>query len=132
MYSDERDKIPFRFEDLCGRPEPEKWGPTYPNLPIVEKWRKLERKRELTDTETHKYGVSVGEAIRALQRREAGIARTETDLRCTAIGKKQTATEEEQSYQHWLVRLAGIRASREALGDLKRIFDGNRWMEELN
>ena len=57
---------PFRFEDLNGRPEPEKWGPVYPALPSVEKWRKLNRARDLSDDEIRSYGAAVGAAIRAL------------------------------------------------------------------
>ena len=49
---------PFRFEDLYGAPDPkigsngDSWGPLYPNLSGVDKWRKLNRKRDLTDDET--------------------------------------------------------------------------------
>ena len=104
---------PFRFEDLNGQPEPKTWGPVYPTLPGVEKWRKLERKRELTPAETREYGASVGAAIRALQYRELCGARPgPIDLRCTARGIKYGPGEEEAAYQRWLMKLATIRAAR--------------------
>jgi hypothetical protein len=62
-----RDNLrPFRFEDLNGKPEPDHWGPVYPALPTVEKWRKLARKRALTADEERAYGQAVHSAIRAL------------------------------------------------------------------
>jgi hypothetical protein len=62
---------PFRFEDLPvdtngRRIEPEKWGPVYPALPSLDKWRKLAGKRELTADETRAYGAAVHAAIGAL------------------------------------------------------------------
>lgn len=103
----------FRFEDLEGKPEPEKWGPVYPNLAGVEKWRRLERKRALTDEETRAYGRAVGEAIRRLNRppRSGPIS-----LKCTVqntCGTDTTAAGEAERYQHWVnVRLPAIRAAR--------------------
>ena len=57
---------PFRFEDLNGEPEPEKWGPVY-NLSSasLEKWRKLSRGRELTVEENAAYGAAVHAAVRS-------------------------------------------------------------------
>lgn len=59
---------PFRFEDLNGKPEPEKWGPVYPKTAsaAVEKWRAIGRGRELTDAEKREHGAAVGEWIRNL------------------------------------------------------------------
>jgi hypothetical protein len=59
---------PFRFEDLNGRPEPAKWGPTYPKTAsaAVEKWRMTARGRELSAEEKRAYGQAVGEWIRNL------------------------------------------------------------------
>lgn len=59
---------PFRFEDLNGKPEPESWGPCYPKTAsaAVEKWRRIERARELTADEKREYGRAVGEWIRNL------------------------------------------------------------------
>jgi hypothetical protein len=116
---------PFRFEDLNGKPEPKSWGPVYPNLPGVEKWRKLEKKRELNDAEIRQYGASVGAAIRALQRRElCGVARTEINLKCTVIntsGTDSTAAGEAERYRLWVeVRLPAIRAERLAHAALRK------------
>ena len=62
---------PFRFEDLNGEPEPEAWGPVYPNLgAAVATWRKKDRATRLSDADKCAYGAAVGAAIRALQRRE--------------------------------------------------------------
>jgi hypothetical protein len=42
--SSERDKVPFRFEDLDGKPEPDAWGPKYskppkPGRPVaIDRW----------------------------------------------------------------------------------------------
>jgi hypothetical protein len=111
--SDAYAKRPFRFEDLNGAPEPKSWGPVYPHLAGVEKWRKLERKRELTDAETRAYGAAVGEAIRRLNRppRSGPIS-----LKCTVqntCGTDNTAAGEAQRYRHWVeVRLPAIRAAR--------------------
>jgi hypothetical protein len=57
---------PFRFEDLNGEPEPEKWGPVY-NLSSasLEKWRKIACGRELTADEASAYGQAVHAAVRA-------------------------------------------------------------------
>jgi hypothetical protein len=59
---------PFRFEDLNGAPEPEKWGPLYPTggSAAVEKWRKASRGRDLAAFETRAYGAAVGAWIRGL------------------------------------------------------------------
>ena len=59
---------PFRFEDLEGKPEPEKWGPCYPKTAsaAVEKWRRLARVRELTADEKRQHGADVGTWIRGL------------------------------------------------------------------
>lgn len=61
---------PFRFEDLEGKPEPEKWGPTYPKTAsaAVEKWRQIARGRELTRDETDSYGEAVHAWIRSLNK----------------------------------------------------------------
>jgi hypothetical protein len=81
---------PFRFEDLNGAPEPESWGPVYPALPSVDKWRKLARKQELTGDETRAYGAAVHAAIRLLQRQELGVTgKAEVDLRCTAFDARK-------------------------------------------
>jgi hypothetical protein len=107
---------PFRFEDLDGKPEPKSWGPLYPTLPGVEKWRKIDRKRPLSPQETREYGAAVGAAIRALQRRElCGDTRQEVDLRCTVRNTTKTdntAAGEEARYQDWLARLTQLRADR--------------------
>lgn len=106
---------PFRFEDLNGRPEPESWGPRYPNLASVEKWRRLNRKRDLTDAETRAYGAAVGEAIRRLNRppKSAPIS-----LKCTVqntCGTDNTAAGEAERYRLWVeVRLPALRAARAA------------------
>jgi hypothetical protein len=114
--SDQAAARPFRFEDLNGKPEPKSWGPLYPTLPGVEKWRKIDRKRPLTPQETRDYGAAVGAAIRALQRRElCGDTRIEVDLRCTVRNTTKTdntAAGEEARYQDWLARLAQLRADR--------------------
>jgi hypothetical protein len=59
---------PFRFENLNGKPEPEKWGPCYPKTAsaAVEKWRKVSLGRDLTTDETRAYGQAVGAWIRGL------------------------------------------------------------------
>lgn len=59
---------PFRFEDLGGRGEPAKWGPTYPQTAsaAVEKWRAIGRVRELTPDEKREHGRAVGKWIRSL------------------------------------------------------------------
>ena len=121
---------PFRFEDLNGRPEPKSWGPIYPNLAGVEKWRKLERKRELTAEETRAYGAAVGEAIRRLNRppRSAPIS-----LKCTVqntCGTDNTAAGEEKRYRHWVeVRLPAIRAERLARAAATEIAREAFWSE---
>jgi hypothetical protein len=58
----------FRFEDLQGKPEPEKWGPCYPKTAsaAVEKWRMTARGRELSADEKRAYGQAVGQWIRGL------------------------------------------------------------------
>lgn len=48
----------------------EPFGPTYPALPSVAKWRKLADKRELTKEETKAYGRAAIEAFRKMQRDE--------------------------------------------------------------
>jgi hypothetical protein len=116
------DAKPFRFEDLNGKPEPASWGPVYPKTASasVEKWRKLERKRELTADETRAYGASVGEWIRKLNRppRSGPIS-----LKCTVqntCGTDNTATGEAERYRHWIeVRLPAIRAQRLALKPIR-------------
>ena len=81
---------PFRFEDLNGRPEPESWGPIYPQLPSVEKWRKVDRTRGLTPEEEACYADSITAAIRLLQRQELmGNAGKEPSLRCTVFDAKK-------------------------------------------
>lgn len=59
---------PFRFEDLNGKPEPERWGPCYPKTAsaAVEKWRATARGRELTADESRGYGQAVHAWIRTL------------------------------------------------------------------
>jgi hypothetical protein len=59
---------PFRFEDLNGRPEPERWGPIYPKTASakVEQWRRIGRFRELTEAEKRAHGEAVGDWIRSL------------------------------------------------------------------
>ena len=104
---------PFRFEDLNGKPEPKSWGPVYPHLAGVEKWRKLERKREFTNEETRAYGRAVGEAIRRLNRPKGYGPIT---LKCTVqntCGTDNTAAGEDKRYRHWVeVRLPALRAER--------------------
>ena len=53
--------VPFRFEDLNGKPDPDRWGPLYPDTSsaAVKKWRALAASRPLTDAETREYGASV-------------------------------------------------------------------------
>jgi hypothetical protein len=55
------DAKPFRFEDLNGKPDPEKWGPAYPKTAsaAVTKWRSVAAGRELTSDETRAYGQAV-------------------------------------------------------------------------
>lgn len=83
---------PFRFEDLQGKPEPEKWGPLYPKTAsaAVEKWRALGRVRELTPDEKRQHGRAVGEWIRALnnpavKRHEIPASDLKYRLTCAAI-----------------------------------------------
>lgn len=58
----------FRFEDLEGKPEPESWGPCYPKTAsqAVEKWRRIERGRDLSAEEKAAYGAAVHEWIKNL------------------------------------------------------------------
>ena len=64
----EYDARPFDFADLQGKPEPEKWGPAYPKTASasVEKWRRIERVRELSADEKRAYGAAVGDWIKGL------------------------------------------------------------------
>lgn len=81
---------PFRFEDLPDGKEPKRFGPLYPALPSVEKWRRLARKRQLSAGETSAYGAAVGAAVRLLQRQElCGSASGEIDLKCTIFNAKK-------------------------------------------
>jgi hypothetical protein len=75
---------PFRFEDLNGKPEPESWGPVYPKSAsaAVEKWRRLERGRELTAAEAREYGAAVHAWIRGLNKSD-GAPRAEVSLKST-------------------------------------------------
>jgi hypothetical protein len=71
-------------------PTPEQWrklhadprcGPVYPGLSAtVEKWRRLNWKRDLTADETREYGRAVLKAIHALNKPPG---RVEVDTRCT-------------------------------------------------
>ena len=58
-----------------------RYGPRYPELPSVEKWRRLNRGRDLTPEETRAYGRAVLAAIHSLN--HAGLWRVAVDLRCT-------------------------------------------------
>lgn len=68
VKASEGEARPFRFEDLNGKPEPERWGPCYPKTAsaAVEKWRMTARGRALTADEKRAYGQAVGEWIRNL------------------------------------------------------------------
>jgi hypothetical protein len=80
MYTHPR---PFRFEDLNGEPEPEKWGPIYPKTAsaAVEKWRMASRGRELDADEKREYGAAVHAWIHALNNpRMRRAAVPESDL----------------------------------------------------
>jgi hypothetical protein len=68
--SDQWRMRPFRFEDLYGEPDPVSWGPAYPKTAsaAVEKWRSIERVRELTTDEAREYGAAVGAWIRGLNK----------------------------------------------------------------
>lgn len=119
--SEQYAKRPFRFEDLYGAPEPAHWGPKYPKSlgAAVEKWRKLEKKRELTKEEVRAYGRAVDKAIGALQRREfLGSATGYPPINCNVqntTGTCNTAEGEERRYRHWVeVRLPAIRNERRA------------------
>jgi hypothetical protein len=120
--SDAYRKRPFRFEDLNGEPEPKSWGPVYPNLAGLEKWRRLNRKRDLTAEETRAYGQSVGAAIRALN---APKGSKPISLKCTVqntCGTDNTAAGEAERYRIWTeIRLPAIRAARIRAGALKAI-----------
>lgn len=79
-------------------PTPEQWrklhadqrcGPRYPALPSVEKWRRLNRGRDLTPEETREYGRAVLAAIHALN--HAGLQRSAVSLRCTVWTAKGAA-----------------------------------------
>jgi hypothetical protein len=102
---------PFDFADLQGKPEPAKWGPTYPKTAsqAVEKWRMTSRGRELSSDEKRAYGQAVGEWIRGLndvkpaarvslkysmpnyaaKARAAFAAQAEADKRAWAAGKSK-------------------------------------------
>lgn len=95
-----------------------KYGPRYPALPSLEKWRKLDKQRDLTDEEGRAYGRSVGEAIRALQWKElCGARNPEVSMRCTVqntCGTDNTAAGEEARYRLWVdVTLPMMRLVRE-------------------
>lgn len=59
---------PFAFEDLDGKPDPDRWGPLYPKTAssAVEKWRKLSDQHELTHDEKRAYGAAVHAWINTL------------------------------------------------------------------
>ena len=58
---------PFRFEDLNGAPEPERWGEAYPKTAsaAVTKWRTIGAGRALTAEESAEYGRAVHEWTRS-------------------------------------------------------------------
>jgi len=121
MSDDDDVARPFRFEDLEGKPEPKQWGPTYPKSlgAAVEKWRKLDKKRELTKDEVRAYGSAVGQAIRDLQRRELIGSKTGyPSITCNVQNTTKTcvtAEGEEKRYREWIeVRLPAIRNERRA------------------
>jgi hypothetical protein len=107
---------PFSFADLKGQAEPERWGPAYPVSlgAAVEKWRKLDKKRELTDAETRQWGGAVGEAIRKLNRpAKSGPV----PLHCTVQNTTKTcntAEGEATRYQAYVDRLNAERLARRA------------------
>ncbi len=72
--SDAYRERPFRFEDLNGACEPEKWGPVYPKSASasVEKWRSIARGRRLEEDEAAEYGRAVGAWIRGPQPSKSG------------------------------------------------------------
>ena len=111
--SDQFRQRPFRFEDLNGRPEPKEWGPVYPKMASLDKWRRLNRKRDLTDQETRDYGRAVGDAIRALNKPPGSKP---ISLKCNVqntCGTDNTAEGEEKRYRHWVeVRLPQLRIRR--------------------
>ena len=104
---------PFRFEDLNGEPEPKEWGPVYPRMACLDKWRRLSRKRDLTDQETRDYGRAVGDAIRALNKPPGSRP---ISLKCNVqntCGTDNTAEGEEKRYRNWVeVRLPQLRIRR--------------------
>lgn len=78
-------------------PTPEQWrelhadqrcGPRYPQLPSVEKWRRLNQGRDLTPGEISRYGQAVLTAIHNLN---AIRPHPELDLRCTAWKRNRAA-----------------------------------------
>ncbi len=127
--SDAFRKRPFRFEDLNGAPEPKEWGPLYPNLPSVEKWRRLNRKRELTTEETRSYGAAVGEAIRKLNRPSKYA---DVPMRCTVqntCGTDNTSAGEEARYRYYVeVKLPAMKAARKGLTSREDAID--KYLEE--
>lgn len=112
---------PFRFEDLEGKPEPASWGPFYPKTlgAGVEKWRKLDKKRELTKDETRQWGAAVGEAIRKLNRpAKCGPISLHCTVVNTSKGRCNTAEGEAARYQAYVDRLNAERLARRAADPL--------------
>jgi hypothetical protein len=81
----------------------------------VEKWRKLDKKRELTKDEERQWGAAVGEAIRKLNR---PVKSGPIPMHCTVInttkGTCNTAKGEEERYQRYVAGLNAERLARRA------------------
>jgi hypothetical protein len=126
---------PFRFEDLEGKPEPKEWGPIYPALPGLDKWRKLDRSRELTDSETCAYGVAVGAAIRALNKpaghRPLSLASTEFNAaKHRAKIRAEFAATAERDNRAWRMGL-GIEGAYKAAMIAKRAREASEAAAEI-
>jgi len=80
------DPTPEQWRELHNNPE---CGPRYPRLEVVEKWRRLNRGRDLTREETRAYGAAVLKAIHAVN--HSGLMRTAVDTRCTVWDAKGAA-----------------------------------------
>jgi hypothetical protein len=122
LSKDELRQRPFSFADLEGKPEPESWGPLYPKTlgADVEKWRKLDKKRDLSDDEKRAWGAAVGAAIRKLNRpsryADVPIGCTVQNTCLDSKGKllDTTAEGEERRYAAYVDRLNAERLARRA------------------
>lgn len=98
-------------------------GPCYPELASVEKWRRLERTRELTPDETRAYGAAVGAAFRKLNKTAKpyapismkSTAITTAKIRAAQLAALHASVEQDRRDMNYLFAQPGRREARDAL-----------------